>query len=101
MAAVTLGRFPDQRPPCLYPGLEGLFRVIFNLDPGLVNSVRSFLPAWLSHTDSEHRSLKPIAAAAGENNSMSLFLCVLINVTLHMHYIETKLRVRLRLPVTV
>ncbi|GCC49100.1 hypothetical protein chiPu_0033667, partial [Chiloscyllium punctatum] len=98
MAAVTLGPFPDQRPPPPYPGLEGLFRVTFNLNPGLVNSLHSFLPARLPHTGSERRSLKLIAAAAGESSSMSIFLRDLINVTLRMLCMETKLRVRLRLP---
>ncbi|GCC47184.1 hypothetical protein chiPu_0031330, partial [Chiloscyllium punctatum] len=94
MAAVTLGHFPDQRPPQPY---LGLFRVIFNLYPGLVKSLRSFLPARLPHTVSERRSLKLIAAAAGEISSMSIFLRDLFNVILRMLCMETKLCVRLRL----
>ncbi|GCC47137.1 hypothetical protein chiPu_0031232 [Chiloscyllium punctatum] len=99
MAAVTLGHFPDQRQPPSYPGLEGIFRVIFNQYPGLVESLRSFLPVRLPHTGSERRSLKLIASAAGEISSMSVFLRDLINV--RMLCMETKLRVRLRLPVSL
>ncbi|GCC46210.1 hypothetical protein chiPu_0030503, partial [Chiloscyllium punctatum] len=59
--------------------------------------LRSFLPERLPHTVSERRSLKLIAAAAGEISSMSVFLRDQINVTVRMLCMETKLRVRLKL----
>ncbi|GCC46890.1 hypothetical protein chiPu_0030710, partial [Chiloscyllium punctatum] len=50
---------------------------------------------------SERRSLKLIAAAAVESSSMSLSHYALTNVTLRMLCIETKLRVRLRLSMSL